>query len=259
MRQVLIFAGLGAAEESGHPRICELEFVPKDIYTFDAWRLAHERHDVEQIMYIHNFHKRMQKFIQSSTPTVFHDFVADLSKNAGYDLTVVTTNVDDLFQRACQRAHVKEPKIIHLYGSCLKRRCPVCQQCFKDDTSIWSSADQIQCCPQPKCASPLVKTDVTFHGEHCSEYIVSIQAFNKLQADDILIMVGSVVESTTDVTKRLWESCRKRHVHTIHVNSTPEAHMTFPSDFALYDSICTVISDLELHMRIRRQIESIVE
>ena len=251
MKRVLIFAGAGASVERG--TIWGNESVDA-ICSFDAWRMAHELNDVQQVMHIHNFHKGMQEVIQGFQPNQFHEFVAELSNRVDHDVTVITTNVDDLFERA----GVAASKIVYLHGSTFRRRCPSCQYRYPDLTCLWHHPDQIEQCPRPRCCSRLVKTDVTFYGEQCPDYLAGIQAFNRLKADDMAIMVGSSDE-TFGVAQRLWETCRSRHVNTIHLSPDHEKHHLFPADLSLLDTVDRALPDLELHLRIQQSIEQIID
>lgn len=264
MQKILVFAGAGASVESDHLSLKQDEANSDvtaiwggesvdEICSFDAWRLAHARNDARQVMHIHNFHKGMQRLIKECKPNDFHYYIAELSKHKAYDVTIVTTNVDDLFERA----GVPTTKIIHLHGSALKRRCPSCQYRFEDTTGIWQTVDQIEQCPRDHCRSRLVKTDVIFYGEQCPDYLASIQSFNALNAGDTAIMVGSS-DQTFGVAQRLWERCRQKHVHTININPNHEPHRLFPSDLPLLDVIGNAMTHLELHMRIRRSVEEVV-
>lgn len=264
MQKILVFAGAGASVDSGllpfrqdqadaNVTIWGNESVD-EICSFGAWQLAHSRGDAHQIMHIHNFHKGMQRLIREAVPNKFHHYIAKLSKHKDYDVTVVTTNVDDLFERA----GVPTSNIIHLHGSALKRRCPSCQYRFDDTTGIWQTVDEIERCPRDRCRSRLAKTDVIFYGEQCPDYLAGIQSFNALKAGDTAIMVGSSGQ-TFGVAQRLWEKCRKRHVHTININPSIEPHHLFPSDLPLLDVIGNAMSQLELHMRIRRSVEEVLE
>ena len=261
MSRLLIFAGAGASVDSGILPFRQEEgrtiWGNEDIEricSFGAWRLAHGHNDVNAIMHIHNFHKSMQQMIKAAEPNRFHKYVAELAATDGYDVTVVTTNVDDFFERA----GVPGSKIVHLHGSTLRRRCPSCQYRYEDHTSMWQSPQQIERCPREKCRSRLVKTDVIFYGEQCPDYIAGIQAFNRLKAGDIAIMVGSSGQ-TFDVAQRLWARCRSRRVHTIHINPSVEPHHLFPADLSLLDSVSHVLPDLELHMRIHKSVEHVLE
>jgi len=256
MRQVLIFAGAGASVGSGvipEQTIWGHENVDA-ICSFDAWSSAHEKDDVAQIIHIHNFHKGMQKLINESRANQFHRYVAELSGSMSFDVTVVTSNVDDFFERE----GVPAEKIVHLHGSTLRRRCPCCQYRFEDQTDYWQFSHQIERCPIETCRSRLVKTDVLFYGEQSPEYLAGIQAFNRLGAGDIAIMVGSSGQ-TFKVAQRLWERCRNRNVDTIHINPNETPHHLFPANLPLVTNIADALPELELHLRIQQTIDHVIQ
>lgn len=264
-QKLLIFAGAGASVDSGLPafRKATDEVASSatvwgdenvdDICSFSIWRKAHASQDHHKILHIHNFYKKLQDNIRKAKPNTFHHFVQTLIKEDIYDVTVVTTNVDDLFEKA----GVPKEKVIHLHGSILDRRCPACNHTFRDVTDEWMSELDLQRCPRHRCKSRLVKTDVAFYGERCPNYLQGKQAFNRLQAGDGIIMVGSSGE-TFGEAKQLWAKCRKRNVHTVHINPQTIPHLVYPADLVMRSGVREAIQDLDTYLRTVRMVTEVI-
>lgn len=267
--RLLIFAGAGASVDSGLSTFRSVEGGTPDgnitmwggedvntVCSYGKWRLANyqkRRGTFDTLRRIHNFYKIIQDQIKTAQPNTFHHYVANLIKDNRYDVTVLTTNIDDLFERA----GVPSSRILHLHGSIFKRRCVVCDYVFHDTTSIWKVPEDVQRCPRPKCQSRLVKTDVTFYGEKCSNYLIGAQVFSRLKAGDSMIMVGASGE-TFSHAQRLWAKCRRRHVHSIHINPSQGPHEKYPSDYSMVDTVKTSIDALDFHLRLRSTVSEVL-
>lgn len=118
MTRILFYCGAGVSVASGLPvfrtdgdALWENHKVD-EICNFAHWKKARAKDDDGHIV---NFYDDYRQKIQNSIPNEFHGFVASLGEKAH----VVTTNVDDLFERG----GVDKKQIVHLHGSILIWRC----------------------------------------------------------------------------------------------------------------------------------------
>ena len=267
-QQILIFAGAGASVDSNLPTfrvesngsntesastVWGTEHVDK-VCNFLKWRRVNYKPvNVDDVLRIHNFYKTVQAEVRAADPNDFHRYVAELCNDARFDVSIVTTNVDDLFERA----GVPHDRVVHLHGSILRRRCTACRYKYEDTTTTWVSVADFERCPRTKCRSRMVKTDVAFYGETCPAYSLGVQAFNRLRAGDTLMMVGASGETFRDA-ERLWIKCQRRGVHTIHINPSAGPHQKYPADFGIMQKIKHALADLDFHLRLRHRIEDAI-
>ena len=153
-RRIVILTGAGISAESG-------------IDTFRAAGGLWEQHRVEDVAtpeaferdprLVLRFYDMRRERIQEVEPNPAHEALARLDwlwpKDDGYDLTIVTQNVDDLHERAGAR------RLIHIHGEHLKAWCTAC-----DNRHAWRDTllDRPPC---PACGAPALRPDIVWFGE----------------------------------------------------------------------------------------------
>lgn len=174
-------------------------------------RLKHAK-DSGTDAFIHDFYNMLREKIKLVEPNAFHYFIRDVLVSGIWDVHIITTNLDDLFERA----NVPKERVHHLHGSIDKYRCRRCQQILQVG----------QTCSK-HCS--LVATDAVFYGEISPYYSKGKRAFSRLCKGDMIMMVGFSGE-TFGEAMTYWAKCRLRGVETIHVNPSPQSHHLYPSD-----------------------------
>jgi NAD-dependent deacetylase len=154
VRRIVILTGAGISAESG-------------IDTFRSAGGLWEQHRVEDVAtpeafardpdLVLRFYDMRRTRIQEVEPNEAHEALARLDwlwpKDDGYDLTIVTQNVDDLHERAGAR------RLIHMHGEHLKAWCSAC-----DARHVWRDTllERPSC---PACGDAALRPDIVWFGE----------------------------------------------------------------------------------------------
>jgi NAD-dependent deacetylase len=69
---------------------------------------------------VHDFYNRRRREMQAAAPNPAHEALAALELTRPGEVLIVTRNIDDLHERAGNRA------VIHTHGELLKARCLIC-------------------------------------------------------------------------------------------------------------------------------------
>lgn len=153
-RRIVILTGAGISAESG-------------IDTFRSAGGLWEQHRVEDVAtpeafarhpdLVLRFYDMRRSRIQEVEPNQAHEALARLDwlwpKDDGYDLTIVTQNVDDLHERAGAR------RLIHMHGEHLKAWCSAC-----DARHVWRDT-LLERPPCPACGDAALRPDIVWFGE----------------------------------------------------------------------------------------------
>lgn len=215
MGKITVYCGAGVSVDSGLPTFRGGEgalwndHVVSDICDYGAWRRAVGS---EEQTRINNFYEDYRRRVLAAEPNAFHRYMAAL------DAMVITTNVDDLFERAGSSS------VVHLHGSIHHLRCISCNHIYA------ATSATPQRCSRDRCRSRFIKTDVRFYGETCAAtYLPGIQAFNRIKTGDVLIMAGSS-GATFAVGRDKWARIAGGgRVKTIQVNPDPEVLALYPA------------------------------
>lgn len=186
--QLLIFAGAGISQESGlatfraadglweqYPvmEICNYPKYVKDCNTGNA--AARQR--------VFEFYNMRKKGIRAAQPNKAHLTIAALQQKYGVDrVKIVTSNIDDLFERAgCQN-------VVHVHGTVDHQQCVACGEHHyigQDDFDFDMSC--------PTCGSHFMKPSVVFFGENAPEYYTMSRIFSEYNRynEDVLMYIGS--------------------------------------------------------------------
>lgn len=113
-KKIAVLTGAGVSAESGISTFRDSsglweKYKIEDIATFNGWMKNKEE--------VLEFYNNRRKQLASVKPNAAHLAIANLEK--GYDVTVITQNVDDLHERA------GSTNILHLHGELTKVRSTV--------------------------------------------------------------------------------------------------------------------------------------
>lgn len=173
MSKVIIFSGAGISTESG-------------ISTFRDSGGLWEQHRIEDVCYAgclsHNregtiaFYDKRRTDLKKAKPNRAHSEIAKLKDKYPDEITVITQNVDDLFERAgCK-------EVMHLHGFLTSVRCMKCH--FKEDIG-YNELPRDRICPS--CSGDL-RPDIVFFGEAAPMYA---PFYNVLAECEMFISIGT--------------------------------------------------------------------
>lgn len=220
MTKILFYCGAGVSVDSGLPAFRTGEgalwngHAVDEICNYPKWRSAVRSPSRADLERINSFYENFRDKVAAAKPNAFHHYVAAIGAS------VITTNVDDLFERA----GVPPEKVTHLHGTINKWRCTAHNGIF--DINESKTPDR---CPKMKCNSRFIKTDVCFYEEIAQGYKEGIREINKLIAGDFFIMIGSSGLTFSPGKKKWDEIVRKGKITTIQVNPDPTILETYPA------------------------------
>lgn len=184
MARVLILSGAGISAESG-------------ISTFRESDGLWEKHRIEDVCSAgcldynedgtKKFYDARRADIEYKKPNYAHKIVTELKQRYPDDISVLTQNVDDMFEKA----GMKSDEIVHLHGFLRELRCRGCDEVFEIG---YIKQDEFakEC---PTCSSKL-RPNIVFFGEPAPKYEILTQELNSCSLVVIIGTSGNVLDVT---------------------------------------------------------------
>ena len=184
MSKVLILSGAGISAESG-------------ISTFRDSDGLWEKHRIEDVCSAGcldtngeatiKFYDARRADIKDKTPNYAHKVIVELKQKYPDEISVLTQNVDDLFEKA----GIKKNEIVHLHGFLKELRCRDCDEIF---SIAYQSQDNFatKC---PSCGGRL-RPNIVFFGEAAPEYEKLTHELNRCTLIVIIGTSGNVLDVT---------------------------------------------------------------
>ncbi len=172
-RRLIIFTGAGISAESGVPTF---RTGPDGLW---------HNHRIEDVCHIdtfernydlvHQFYNDRRIALQGVEPNAAHRAIAELQQQHGERVQLMTTNVDDLHERA------GSPEVVHIHGNLLElvnlaegRIEPIGYEAFNHAVH-----------------PPHFKPNVVFFGEAAPVYRDLFTLMNSLSRHDLVLVIGS--------------------------------------------------------------------
>jgi NAD-dependent deacetylase len=184
MSKVLILSGAGISAESG-------------ISTFRDSDGLWENHRIEDVCMAgcldtneeatKKFYDARRLDIKDKTPNYAHKLIVELKQKYPNDISVLTQNVDDLFEKA----GIADNEIVHLHGFLRELRCRGCNKIF--EIGYVNQDNYAKECPS--CKSKL-RPNIVFFGEPAPKYEILTQELNKCELIVIIGTSGNVLDVT---------------------------------------------------------------
>jgi len=173
MSKIVIFSGAGVSADSG-------------ISTFRDSDGLWEKHNVADICTVGcldtnreetlNFYDARRKDIEDKMPNLAHKTIAQLKNIYPDKISIITQNVDDMFERAgCS-------DILHLHGYLRELRCEKCS--FIKDVA-YEKQDRDKICPT--CNARL-RPNIVFFGEPAPKYE---ELYKHLEDCEVFVCIGT--------------------------------------------------------------------
>ncbi|PWI47879.1 NAD-dependent protein deacylase [Candidatus Heimdallarchaeota archaeon B3_Heim] len=118
--------------------------------------------------------------VSQAKPNEAHLALENL-ESSGYNIVVLTQNVDNLHERA------GSSKVIHLHGEIFQRRCIQCH-----DITIWEPTETFSNPEIPKCikCNSMLRPKVVWFNETLNSEIIQF-SYNRLKETDVLLIIGT--------------------------------------------------------------------
>lgn len=180
--KVAIFAGAGISAESG-------------LSTFRDAGGIWSQYDMNRVCNLNSYHRykeeslefynNVKTAINQVQPNAAHIAIAEFQKQFPDDVVIVTSNIDDLFEKAgCSN-------VLHIHGDCNHLSCTYCYHRFFIGENLFDIPDDLKC---PSCGRfKKLKPGVVFFGEMAPAY----EPFRNIFADSNLIhkiIIGSTLK-----------------------------------------------------------------
>lgn len=130
---------------------------------------------------VHDFYNDLRVKLGTVEPNAAHRMVRDWQTR--YDTTIITQNVDDLFERAgCT-------DVIHLHGFLTEMECRQCHHVWDIGYTAWKIGDP---CAREGCmCHRKIKPHVVFFEENAPRYKDLYETFEKIRAEDVVVVIGT--------------------------------------------------------------------
>ncbi len=180
MPKLFVFTGAGASADSRIPTFRDAgglwdHYRIEDVCDYTTWA-----HNFEAV---HAFYNARRSELATVQPNAAHLMIADWQRR--YDTTLMTTNVDDLHERA------GSTDVVHLHGYLTEMQCTACGHRWNIGFAPWHLADR---CPNPvrTCQSiKCVKPGVVFFNEFAPRYPDLYRAVQSLEPGDCAVVIGA--------------------------------------------------------------------
>jgi len=186
--RVLIFAGAGISAESGNSTFRDAGGLWEKFNVNEFSNYSHFRSNVfieREKNKFFDFYNERKKNVLAAQPNKAHLAIADLQKEFGDRVNVVTSNVDDLFEKAGCR------DVLHVHGDFQHMHCAMCGEEWNVGDAEF---DAYQKCP--KCDSSATKPMVVLFGETAPAYQQMNDIFDKnfVTDKDVILFIGSSMQ-----------------------------------------------------------------
>ncbi|MFX0014346.1 MAG: NAD-dependent deacetylase [Promethearchaeota archaeon] len=174
---ITVLTGAGFSQASGIPTFrgkngLWKNYDPSDLATPSAFA-----RDPELVW---EWYKWRLKVVLNAAPNPAHLILAEVEKK-GFDIVILTQNVDDLHERA------GSGNVIHFHGEIREARCVSCGRMFTWTIELLSTVGDI-----PKCETcgSFYRPNVVWFGEGLDRKVIQT-SIDRLSSTDILIVAGT--------------------------------------------------------------------
>lgn len=177
MTKIFIFSGAGISQSAGLKTFrgnggLWNDHKIEDICDLKSWE---KNYDL-----VHSFYNGLRKDLENISPTFSHLKIKEWSEK--YDIYNITTNVDDLFDKA-------EVETLYLHGKLKEVKC----SCCKTITNIgYLPVKEAEINHTKNCQNKnKIKPNVVFFNENAPNYSILNYHLDTITDDDIIITIGA--------------------------------------------------------------------
>ncbi len=175
--KITVISGSGISKASGIPTFRGKDGLWKQ---YDFMELATPQAFQRDPHLVWEWYYWRLGLISQTKPNKAHLALKTLEQ-AGWDIVILTQNVDNLHERA------GSSKVLHLHGEIFKRRCTQCL-----DISFWPSSEEFGIPNIPTCSkcNSNLRPAVVWFNETLDPKIVN-ESYSRLKETDFLLIVGT--------------------------------------------------------------------
>lgn len=226
MAKVLVLSGAGISAESGISTFRDSnglweEYDVKDVCT--AGCLENNRDQTIE------FYDKRRSELKTKEPNKAHRVLAELKSKYKDDISIITQNVDNLFEKA----GLDYEDVIHIHGFLTQVKCEKCG--FIYDIEYQKSCDAFngKC---PDCHSKIIRPNIVMFGEAAPNYRI---LNSELENCELLIVIGTS-GNVLDV------SSMAKHIKYSVLNNLEKSDVIDDSVFSqsIYDKATVAIDEI---------------
>lgn len=175
--KITVITGAGFSQASGIPTFRGKNGLWKN---YDPSELATPSAFKKDPILVWEWYKWRLNIVLNAKPNPAHLKLAEVEQR-GFDIAILTQNVDDLHERAGSQ------NVTHFHGEIRQARCLSCRKKFTWTKDLLKSVDEI-----PKCniCESYCRPDVVWFGEGLDSEIIQ-GCVDRLSLTDILIVAGT--------------------------------------------------------------------
>lgn len=232
-RRIVFFTGAGISAESGIPTFRDkltglwAKHDPERLETADAFR--------ENPALVWGWYLWRRRQVTLAQPNAGHHAISILA-DAGWDVSVITQNIDDLHERAGVDV------VIHLHGTLLKVECFACHRPIALEPEQLSVSKEGELVEPPRCSrcNGRARPGVVWFRENLPED-AWLSAVRLVRTCDALISVGTsgLVRPAADLPKM----AIRANATVIHVN-LEDVSLGSDTEIMLLGSAAQVLPEL---------------
>ena len=185
MAKVLVLSGAGISAESGISTFRESdglweEYDVKDICTVGC--LVTNRDETIE------FYDKRRLDLEDKEPNHAHKVLASLKQKYPNDISIITQNVDNLFEKA----GLKASELIHLHGFLTEVECEDCALVYDIGIREVQEFNDGKC---PECGSDAIRPFIVMFGEAAPKYAELNREINDCELIVIIGTSGNVINT----------------------------------------------------------------
>ena len=185
MARVLILSGAGISAESGISTFREADGLWEKYRVEDICSAGCLDTNGEETR---AFYDARRADIEFKEPNHAHKVIVELKHRYKDQISILTQNVDDLFEKA----GMKKDELVHLHGFLREIVCRSCADVFDIG---YQSQDQCQYTQCPSCAGEL-RPNIVFFGESAPEYEKLTRELDECELIVVIGTSGNVLDVT---------------------------------------------------------------
>ncbi|MFX0123222.1 MAG: NAD-dependent deacylase [Candidatus Hodarchaeota archaeon] len=175
--KITVISGAGFSHASGIPTFRGKDGLWKN---HDPSELATPFAFAKDPKLVWEWYKWRLNIILNADPNLAHLMLAEVEQE-GFDIAILTQNVDDLHERAGSQ------KVTHLHGQIRQARCVSCGSTFIWTLDLLKTVNDI-----PRCSicQSVCRPDVVWFGEGLDHQIIQ-RCIDRLSLTDVLLIAGT--------------------------------------------------------------------
>jgi len=184
MARVLILSGAGISAESGISTFREADGLWENYRIEDVCSAGCLDTNGEATR---SFYDARRADIKDKLPNYAHKVLVELKQKYPQDISILTQNVDDLFEKA----GMKSNEIVHLHGFLRELRCRSCEEIY--EVGYVKQDEFASSCPS--CGGEL-RPNIVFFGESAPLYENLTRELNECEMIVVIGTSGNVLDVT---------------------------------------------------------------